>query len=340
LGKLKTAGFTLCGSKCLFGQSSITHLGFHYSAKGITPCKDKTKTIAKWPIPKTSKELQSFLGLANFYRSFVPGFANIAAPLNALTSNKSTFSWTSVHQSAFETLCHSFMSPPILDYPKQNDHFILTTDAFDKGLGAMLSTSRQTVTEFASRALTSTETKYTTSEKECLTVVWATHKFQHYILGNTFTLETDHKPLEWLESHKQSHAHSQRLERRSLELCAFDFNVTYHPAKDNQCADSLSRMPVSVVAWNDLSPHNRNFDAQEQDPILSVVRAQLAVDPNSAPTSPSWRNFSLRRYKQLWAQLTMIDSILYRVMKSPTMLELKKLIVTHSHYCTYFSRST
>jgi len=128
------------------------HLGFHYSAKGITPCADKTNTIAKWPTPKTCKELQSFLSLANFYRNYIPGFANIAAPLNALTSNKSTFSWTSVHQSAFQTL-HRLL---ILDYPKQNDHFILTTNASDKGLGAMLSTSRQTVIEFTSRALTST----------------------------------------------------------------------------------------------------------------------------------------------------------------------------------------
>jgi len=140
------------------------------------------------------------------------------------------------------------MLPPILDYPKRTDHFTLTTDVSDVGLGAVLSTSRHTVIEFASRALTAMERTYTTSEKECLAIVWATRKFCHYLIGTCFTLETDHKPLEWLESHKQSHARSQCLEWWSLELCAYDFRIAYHPGRDNQCADSLSRLSVSLVA--------------------------------------------------------------------------------------------
>jgi len=221
----------------------------------------------------------------------------------------------------------SLTSPPILDYPKRQDHFILTTDACDVGLGAVLSTSRQTVIEYASRALTAPEKKYTTSEKECLAIVWATRKFRHYLLGTIFTLETDHKPLEWLESHKQSHARSQRLERWSLELRAFNFNVAYRPGNNNQCADSLSRLSVSVVAWEGPLFKQELLDAQEQDPILSVVRQQLLQDPDSVPTSSSWKKFPIRRYRQLWPQLFLNNSILYRVMKSPTMIEHKKLIV-------------
>ena len=216
--KLKVAGFMLRGSKCLLGQSSITHLGFHYSAKGVAPSEGKTKAIAEWPVPKSVKELRSFIGFANFYQNFVPGFADISSPLNDLTSKKTAFTWTTKHQTAFETLCQSLMSPPILDYPQQPDHLTLTTDVSDVGLGAVLKTSRGTVIEFASRALISAEQKYTTSEKECLAIIWATRKLCHYLLGTTFTIETDHKPLEWLESHRQSHAHFQRLERWSLEL--------------------------------------------------------------------------------------------------------------------------
>ena len=104
LEKLTAAGFTLKGTKCLLGQSSITHLGFQYSAQGVSPSVDKTKAIADWPVPKTPKELQSFLGFANFYRNFAPGFANISAPLNDLTSNKASFTWTARHQTACDTL--------------------------------------------------------------------------------------------------------------------------------------------------------------------------------------------------------------------------------------------
>ena len=196
--KLKSAGFVLRGSKCLLGQDSVTHLGFHYSAEGIKPSEDKTKAIAEWLVPKNTKELRSFLGLANFYRNFVPGFADISFPLNDLTSKRIPFIWTTKHQIAFDNLRRSLISPPILDYSQKQDRFTLITDASDLGLGAVLSTSMGTVIEFASGALSLLEQKYTTSEKECLAVIWATRKFRHYLLGTYFTLETDHKPLEWL----------------------------------------------------------------------------------------------------------------------------------------------
>ena len=101
-------------------------------------------------------------------------------------------------------------SPPILDYPQKNDHFVLTTDASDTGLGAV-----------ASRTLSKAEKSYATTEKECLAIIWAVHKFRHYLIGAHFLLETDHKPLEWLNTAKSSKSRSQRLERWSLELCAF-----------------------------------------------------------------------------------------------------------------------
>ena len=101
---LKSAGFTLRGSKCILGQTSITHLGFHYSAKGVTHSTDKAKSVPEWPTPKPAKKLRSFLGLANSYRNIVPGSANIAASLNDLTNNKVPFVWTSIHQVAFDAL--------------------------------------------------------------------------------------------------------------------------------------------------------------------------------------------------------------------------------------------
>jgi len=80
----------------------------------------------------------------------------------------------------------------LLDYPMKAD---LSTDASDSGLGAVLSMGQGTVIDYASRALSSAEMKYTTTEKECLAIVWAVQKLQYFLWGILFTLETDHKPL-------------------------------------------------------------------------------------------------------------------------------------------------
>ena len=82
----------------------------------------------------------------------------------------------------------------ILDYPTHDDHFVLTTDASIMGIGAILSTHHGIVVKYASRTLSSAERKYTTTERECLAIVWAVRKFQNFLLGDPFALATDHKP--------------------------------------------------------------------------------------------------------------------------------------------------
>ena len=139
------------------------------------------------------------------------------------------------------------------------------------GLGAVLSTTNGSVVEYASRTLTQEERKYATIEKECLAIVWATRKFRHYLIGAPFVIQTDHKPLEWLESSKSSRARSQRLERWSLELRAYDFHVVHRPGSTNQHADALSRYPVSLVMISPLLEAKQIIQAQRADPVLSAV---------------------------------------------------------------------
>ena len=169
------------------------------------------------------------------------------------------------------------MSPPLLDYPLKNDQFVLTTDASDSGLGAILSTARGTVIEYASRTLSSAEKAYATTEKECLAIVWAVHKFRHYLIGAHILLETDHKPLEWLNTAKSSKSRSQRLERWSLELRAFQFSIIHHPGSTNQLADALSRNPVSVVSVNSTWDKTSIAKTQNSDPVLSKVIHHLKI---------------------------------------------------------------
>ena len=326
LHKLSAAGFTLRGSKCFFGKNNTTHLGFDYSADGVAPSPEKTKAISTWPVPKTTKDLRSFLGLVNFYRRFVHNFADIASPLTELTGKHAQYKWENTHQHAFDKLKHALTNPPILDYPKQHDTFVLTTDASDMGLGAVLSTTRGTVVEYASRTLTKTERNYSTTEKECLAIVWATQKLRHYLVGAHFVIETDHKPLEWLESKRSSHARSQKLERWALQLRGFDFSIVYRQGSQNQHADALSRRPIAMVAIGRDLDHTMITAAQKSDPVLQTLIQQMSCKEKPSLTG-NWRKFPLKRYHQLWSQLTLHQSILYRKVKTPTMHEEKLLLV-------------
>jgi len=249
-----------------FGKSSVSHLGYEYSNAGVSPMQEKTKAILEWPSPGCAKDVRSFLGLANFYCRFVPRFADIAVPLTELTGNKAVFKWEERHEKAFKALKQSLSSPPVIAYPKQGDTFTLATDASDVGLGAVLSTTDGAVVEYASRVLTKPEKNYATIEKECLAIVWAIRKFRHYLIGAPFIIQTDHKPLEWLESSKSSRARSQRLERWSLELRAYDFHIIHRPGSTNQHADALSRRPIALVAFS--PPLEAAQIAQAQKQIL------------------------------------------------------------------------
>ena len=104
LGQLQQAGFTLRGSKCTFGKSTVTHLGFQYSSSGMTPSHERIQAITNLPVPNSAKKLRSFLGLANFYQRFVHNFAEIATPLTELTSSKQPYTWTTKQQKAFDAL--------------------------------------------------------------------------------------------------------------------------------------------------------------------------------------------------------------------------------------------
>ena len=128
-----------------------------------------------------------------------------------------------------------------------------------------------------------------------------------------------------MESAKASHAHSQRLERWSLEVQAYDFTVAHRPGKDNCHVDSLSRLPVSLVALQAPMTAAEISSAQRNDPTLSVV--VQALENDDACTATKWKQFPLRRYHQIWQQPMLHETVLCRKVKSPTMAEEKFLIL-------------
>jgi hypothetical protein len=139
LRRLQRHGLYAKESKCEFHRTSVQFLGMVVSEKGLEMCKDKVQAIQEWPIPKTVKEVQAFLGFANFYRRFILDYSEITIPLTTLTRKNQKFLWTPLTQRAFEELRSRFAQAPILVHPNFDQPFVVEVDASDKATGGILS---------------------------------------------------------------------------------------------------------------------------------------------------------------------------------------------------------
>ncbi len=188
--------------------------------------------------------MRSFLGLAGFYRRFIPDFARLACSLTDLTKKgrPNHVKWGETEQSAFTALKDAITSAPILRLPDFSKSFTLQCDASDTGLGAVLLQQHDDgmfPVAYASRKMLHRETKYSVTEKECLAIVFGIQHFQKYLYGIRFALETDHAALAFL--HKAKH-NSARVLRWALFLQNYSFTVKYIKGCDNKGADYLSRL--------------------------------------------------------------------------------------------------
>ena len=132
------AGLRLKPSKCTFFQHSVTYLGHIVSREGVAADPEKIRKVASWPTPSSSKEVQSFLRFASYYRHFIKDLAAVAKPLYCLTEKGVHFKWTVDCENTFQDLHHHLSSTPVLAHPNFNRQFILDTNASDVGIGAVL----------------------------------------------------------------------------------------------------------------------------------------------------------------------------------------------------------
>ena len=206
------AGLTIKLKKCRFGGSQVLYLGHLIGGGKLQPDPKKARAVKEYPQPTTKKDVRAFLGLVGYYRRFVPQFAEIAAPLTDLTckGKAQNVEWVEKHESAFQKLKDHLTTMPVLHVADPSRPYILQTDASDRGLGAVLSQADDLGEEhpvsFASRKLLPQETIYSTIEKECLAVAWALKVFHVYLCGQSFTVQTDHQPLSWLQQMKNANS--------------------------------------------------------------------------------------------------------------------------------------
>lgn len=247
--------------KCEFLKRETEFLGHTITQAGVKPNPDKVEKILEWPIPSSQKQIKQFLGLAGYYRRFIQDYSKIAKPMTKFL-RKGAIVNTSDPEflKAFETLKQIISTDQILAYPDFSQPFILTTDASEYALGAVLSQIHEKVERpiaFASRTLNETEGRYATNEKEALAIIWAVKKYQPYLYGNRFTLVTDHKPLTFIKTSEKN----SKILRWRLELENFDYDVIYKQGKANLVADALSRFPLDETLkepTNELNLHKLN----------------------------------------------------------------------------------
>ena len=246
LSRLRAAGLKLKPEKCSLMQKSVSFLGHVVSGDGIATDPQKTKIVTDWPVPSSVKEVRSFLGLAGYYRRFVKGYANIAAPLHALTKKDQPFVWTEKTQMAFESLKRALTTPPVLAMPDDNEEFILDTDASDQTIGSVLSQMQdgtEKVIAYASRSLDKRETNYCITRKELLAIIYSLKYFKQYLMGRRFKIRTDHAPLKWLRRTPDPIGQQGRW----LEIMEeYDFEVEHRPGVRHGNADAISRRPCRV----------------------------------------------------------------------------------------------
>jgi len=290
LQRLQDAGLKLSRSKCAFRQPSVNFLGHVIDKQGVHTDPSKIEKVRNWPKPTTIKELQSFLGFANYYRRFIKNFSSFSQNLESLLQENRKqpknrgLKWSADSENAFCRLKELLCSAPVLALPDSNGYYILDTDASSTGTGAVLSqmvNGEEKVLFYASHSLSKSERNYCTTRRELLAIVRYLRQFRTYLLGKRFLLRTDHKSLQWLMNWKtpSSSQYFSWLE----EIMQFNFDIVHRPGVQHSNADSLSRLlPCSQCDVDHIKPNEKNtlrtVDISNATSDLEMIKKFLLGD--------------------------------------------------------------
>lgn len=227
-------------SKFQYRIEEVSYLGFNFNAEGRTIDESRIKSIKELKNPKDKKDLQKFLGVINYLRSFIPNLAEITTPLRTLLKKNVIFQWEKIHSEAVDKIKESIVNAPVLHTFDPNLDIVIQTDASKNGLGCCLFQNNKLIS-CSSRRLSDTEQMYAQIEKEFLAVVFSTIKFRDYIYGRSIVVQSDHRPLVSIMKKEIHKIPSSKLQRMRLRLMNFDIKLEYIPGKYLHLADYLSR---------------------------------------------------------------------------------------------------
>ncbi|RXN31866.1 Retrovirus-related Pol poly from transposon [Labeo rohita] len=240
----------LSEKKLQFKLKAVHFHGHILSAEGLRIDPEKTKAVLAMPTPQDVKAVQRLIGFVTYLAKFLPRLSDVCEPLRRLLDKGVAWHWLPKHDEAVQEIKRMITDTPVLKYYDIDKPVTIQSDASKNGLGCCLLQQGQPVA-FASRALTHTEQNYAQIEKECLSIVFACHRFHHYLYGReSITAETDHKPLVTI-CKKSLLSAPKRLQSMMLQLQNYNLNVVYKPGPEMYISDTLSRAALHKQAPNE-----------------------------------------------------------------------------------------
>jgi putative transposase len=277
LNRLSIHGVKINLEKCVFASHSVSYLGFELTEEGVKPGHDKLRVVREAQPPTSVRGVRQFLGLCNFFRAHVRNFAQVSAPLTALTQKDCKWKNGDLPDAAlkaFRELQSILCSEPVVSYPRKDRPYALITDAAlgdsanPGGLGAILTQinpqGEHHVLGYASRKLQKHEANYTPFLLEMQAAIWGMEHFSTYLKGRHFILFTDHRPLE-----KLGKVHTRTLNRLQEAMNSYDFEIIYKKGSEMP-ADFLSRN-VTALSWES----RELVREQEKDPLARAIKKYL-----------------------------------------------------------------
>lgn len=328
-------------NKMQIAKEKVKYLGHFFSLNEIKADPERIEAIIKMERPTKKKDLQTFLGVVNFMRSFIPNISELTSPLRELIKKNAIFNWTELHTKVFDEIKDHITKSDILVPFDTTKEIVIQCDASQNGLGCCLLQESKPIS-FASRSLTYNEQNYSQIEKEMLSILFACKKFHFYTYGRKVKVTNDHKPLLGIMKKEIHRIPSSKLQRMRLKLLNYDISLEYAPGKTIQIADYLSRYMIqtgnseedktiteSVMSINVSDKRKSEIQLETENDIQLKLIKEFCMNgwPNNKSNCPD----NIKNYYQIKNEITIEDDILFyndRIIIPKTM---RKLILEKLH---------
>ncbi|UYV64958.1 hypothetical protein LAZ67_3002563 [Cordylochernes scorpioides] len=296
--RLNSYGLRINLSKSKFLVQEIDFLGYLITSHGVKPLPTKVKAILEYKKPKTVHELRIFLGMLNFYRTFLNNAAETQAILHeylrgAKKKDRSEIKWTKEAEVQFEKCKQALANTALLAYPDTELPISLCTDASNRAVGSVLQqldNNNWKPIPFFSKKLNPAQCNYSTYDRELLAIYLSIKFFKHLLEAREFTILTDHKPLIYAFKQKNEKASPRQL-RHLQYISQFSTDIKYIKGTDNIVADALSKVDaITTIDYEEIAKEQTG-DSELQNLI-------------SKNTSLKFKQCPLQSVKLLWCDVS------------------------------------